>query len=447
MVDLTSTIVARGSAPGRATRAIVRMSGEACGAVAAELAGMTAFGRGTRMVRVRLPSGSLPCVSLAATGPASYTGEDTLEFACVGNDLIVHELEESLVRTATALGFAARPAAPGEFTLRAFVRGRIDLTQAEGIAATIAATTEAQLRAARQLADGGLGRFVRGLADRVADDLALVEAGIDFTDQEDVVAIPPETLRIHLLEAIDALGERLSRSVPWELIEAVPRVVLIGPPNAGKSTLFNALLARRRAVESPTAGTTRDALEEQATLVTSRGRFEIRLVDVAGIDDGSEGYNRAMQERVRSMIERADLILRCRPATNAVPEPERPHGRPELLVRTKADLGGAEGRAVSAHTGLGLDALREAIVERLAGRLVSTDGESLVLSARHETALRGALAALERALASVTSRRLRDPELVAAELRAALDSLGAVSGAIAPDDVLGRIFGKFCVGK
>ncbi len=450
MVDLTSTIVARGSAPGRATRAIVRMSGEACGAVAAELAGMTAFGRGTRMVRVRLPSGTLPCVSLAATGPASYTGEDTLEFACVGNDLIVHELEESLLRAATALGFAARPAAPGEFTLRAFVRGRIDLTQAEGIAATIAATTDAQLRAARQLADGGLGRFVCGLAERVADDLALVEAGIDFTDQEDVVAIPPETLRIHLLEAIDALGERLSRSVPWELIEAVPRVVLVGPPNAGKSTLFNALLARRRAVESPTAGTTRDALEEQATLVTSRGRFEIRLVDVAGIDDGSEGFHRAMQERVRAMIERADLILRCRPATDAAPEPERPSGRPELLVRTKADIGGggaAEGLAVSAHAGLGLDALREAIVERLAGRLVSTDGETLVLSARHETALRSALAALERALASVTSRRLRDPELVAAELREALDSLGAVSGAIAADDVLGRIFGKFCVGK
>jgi tRNA modification GTPase len=420
------------------------MSGAGCGPVLAALDPQaTAYRRGTAPVRLGLGRGSLPCIALCSPGPRSYTGEDALEFVCVGNDWIVPELEATLLRTAIKLGFTARAAAPGEFTLRAFARGKIDLTQAEGIAATIAATTEAQLRAARQLADGGLGRFVAALAGRVADDLALVEAGIDFTDQEDVVAIAPSVLREHLGEAICSLRARLDRSVPWEKIEAVPRVVLIGEPNAGKSTLFNALLGRRRAVESPTAGTTRDALEEYVTLTTPRGRFEIRLVDVAGLDDASAGFNPAMQERVRSMIERADLIVRCAAGPTAS-EPPQPA---ELLVHTKADLGVRGDLAVSAHTGFGLDALRIAIVDRLASRLVATDGETLVLSARHESALREALASLEEALATVAGRGLRDPELVAASLRASLDSLGAVSGAIAPDDVLGRIFGKFCVGK
>jgi tRNA modification GTPase len=454
MVDLASTIVARGSAPGRAARALVRMSGDACAPVFAALAGAASFFRGVHPARLRLPSGSLACIAFVAPGPASYTGEDTLELLCVGNDWLVHEIEETLIATARRLGFAARPAAPGEFTLRAFARGKIDLTQAEGIAATIAATTDAQLRAARQLADGGLGRFVRTLADRVADDLALVEAGIDFTDQEDVVAIPPERLRADLRVMTGELDERLARSVPWERIEAVPRVVLVGPPNAGKSTLFNALLAKRRAVESATAGTTRDALEEYATLVTPRGRFEIRLVDVAGLDDVSDGgdaptHERAMQERAHAAIARADLIVRCMPP-GASPVPAK-SGAAELTVRTKADLGAlandGAALAVSARTSAGLDALRAAIVDQLASRLVATDGETLVLAGRHEAALRDALTSLHEAESLVTNRGLRDPELVAAALRAALDALGSISGAIAPDDVLGRIFGRFCVGK
>src|SRR5262249_24222275 len=163
----------------------------------------------------------------------------------------------------------------------AFVNGRIDLAQAEGIAAIVAATTDAQLGAARQLVDGALGRFVRGIADGIADDLALVEAGIDFTDQEDVVAITPEALPSHVRAAIAGIQARLARALAIERVDAVPRVVLAGPPNAGKSTLFNALLGRDRTVVSPVAGTTRDAIVERAQVPTRNGPLDVALVDIA----------------------------------------------------------------------------------------------------------------------------------------------------------------------
>ena len=468
-MDLASTIVARGSAPGRSLRSLVRMSGEACGPVLAALSESPgSYVRGVRKVRLRFGRQQLACLAFCAVAPASATGEDTLELLLPGNPDLVAWVESELLGTAARLGHLARPAAPGEFTLRAFARGRIDLTQAEGIAATIAASTAAQLRAARQLADGGLGRFVADLADRTANDLALVEAGIDFTDQEDVVAIEPVVLAGHVRESISAIRLRLERSVPMEHIEATPRVVLVGPPNAGKSTLFNALLGRCRAVESPIAGTTRDALEEIVTIETPRGRCEVRLVDVAGVDESGEGFNPAMQERMRAAVERADLVVECvamgadgrpplslrdiSPGGSGGEQEGSWRSAPRVVAATKADLAvpryTADARvAVSARTGVGLDDLRATIVAALASRVATLSDETVILAARHESSLRDALAAFEACRTTLASSSLRAPELVAASLRTALDALGAISGRIAPDDVLGRIFGKFCIGK
>lgn len=519
-MDLASTIVACGSAPGRSLRSVVRVSGAACAPLFEGIGGR--FERGVRRARIAMsPRASLPCTAYCSKGPSSYTGDDTLELVLPGNADLVESVLRELLARAERLGLSARMAAPGEFTLRAFARGKLDLTRAEGVAATIAASTELQLRAARQLADGGLGRFVAELAERTADDLALVEAGIDFTDQEDVVAIEPAVLAGHVATSIDAIRSRLARSVPMERFEAVPRVVLVGSPNAGKSTLFNALLGRRRAVESPIAGTTRDVLEEVVMLDTPRGRCEVRLVDVAGVDASVDGFNPAMQERVRAAVEAADVVVECvaegaeaqPPLTlrdispgEAVGEreflacahplrsplfrsPPAPPGErsapptegavaPRIVISTKADLhvlpfaneathspplrsppaqpgemspkateGAVARLAVSAHTHQGLDALRAAIVTALASRVATLTDETVILAARHESSLRDALAALETCEATLAATSLRAPELVAASLRTALDALGAISGQIAPDDVLGRIFGKFCVGK
>lgn len=373
------------------------------------------------------------CLLWIMPGPGSFTGDDSAEIAVAGNPDLVAKLEKRLLEA----GANVRRANPGEFTWRAFLNGRIDLAQAEGIAATIAASTDEQLRAARQLADGALGRFVRGLADRIADDLALVEAGIDFTDQDDVVAIAPATLRAHLRDAVGAIRVRLAHAVPAERVDAVPRVVLAGPPNAGKSTLFNALLGRTRTVVSPHAGTTRDAIVEPTSVPAPAGALPIRLVDVAGLDDSRDVHAPAMNLVARRAIESADLVVWCVPPGEHAPT----IGPRSIAVHTKCDIAPRGGLCVSGRSGEGLDDLRRTIGERLAARLAGAASEAVFLTERHESLLSEAVSHLERAIETTA------PELVAASLRLALDALGGITGAIAPDDVLGRIFGKFCIGK
>jgi tRNA modification GTPase len=437
-------IVARASSPGLGVRALVRIAGDGCFALAAACSDLPPEPRrGTHRCRVRTELGVVPCLALVFPGPGSFTGEDSAELCCVGSPAIVAALE------ATLIAAGARSARPGEFALRAFVRGRIDLTQAEGIAATVSAVTDAQLRAARQLSGGSLGRLVAALAERVADDLALVEAGIDFTDEEDVVAIAPSTLLGHVAEVRGRLAGVLARAIPQERIEAVPRIALVGPPNVGKSTLFNALLDRPRAIASPIAGTTRDAIEERIELPGTLAALPAILVDLAGLDADGDGLNPAMQVAARAAIARADLLLRCLPPE--APWPDIADDERTLTVRMQSDriVPRRHERAVSGVSRAGVAELRSALAQRLAMRHVAGDGEALVLSARHDEALRGAIDRLDEGahLAAADSVRLAHPELVAAALRAALDCLGSISGAIAPDDVLGRIFGRFCIGK
>ncbi|MDY7108651.1 MAG: GTPase, partial [Planctomycetota bacterium] len=410
-----------------------------------------------RAVLTGLLPGELPTLALVFIAPRSYTGEHAAELQLPGNPPLLERIIDALLASARRRGIDARRAEAGEFTARAYMNGRMTLTEAEGVAATIAARSDAELRAARLLTAGRLGALARALADRLAAALALVEAGIDFTDQEDVVPVAPAELHEQLAALRDEIRAQLAHAVGAEQLEAIPWVVLRGAPNTGKSTLFNALLGRERAVVSHLAGTTRDVLAEPLTIDTDHGPAEVMLVDLAGLDHAETALDAQMQALAHEAAARAELAVRCVPVDAPESSPHNGDVEDELIARTKADLArrdfsAAEGEIVlSALTGRGLDDLRRRLAERLADRAVSLAADAIVLRPRHEAALRSAVDSLGEAIAligpHVNERALRDPELIASSLRSALDDLASLAGDITPDDVLGRIFATFCVGK
>ena len=444
-------IIAVSSPPGRSHRGLVRVSADDLAPLMDSLFGAPPPPR--RLSRVSLPIPDQPLAALAIYHPAprSYTGQDTLELQIPGNPALLERvLHEVLHAVQRALG-RGRLAEPGEFTQRAFTAGRIDLTKAEGIAATISATADAQLEAARLLRTGRLGRWSVELVDELGMALALVEAGIDFTDQEDVSPISPRDLDARLARLEASLNDLLRRSRSWSAIESLPWVVLIGPPNAGKSTLFNALLGRTRAVVSDIAGTTRDVLAEPLRI----GDGEVMLVDVAGLDRAEGLIDRAMQKAAADAIQRAELAL--------VLDPHMPPPRadlPLIRLRPKSDLMEARDAglpdndnilAISARSGHGLRELRSRIADAISDRAVALSGEMLALQPRHQAEIDASLQALAQARAllhpQLPARVLSRMELIAATMRDALDHLGALGGQLSPDDVLGRIFSTFCIGK
>jgi tRNA modification GTPase len=404
--------------------------------------------RGVSAARIQLGASACPVTLLRMPGPGSYTGEDCAEIQCPGNPALVARLIDTLL---TVPG--VRHAEAGEFSARAYLNGRLTLDQAEGVAATIAAQTAGQLASARSLLSGSSGAAYRRWAEDLAGLLALVEAGIDFTDQEDVVPIAPTNLAARLGSLATAIEGHLGAAAAESVAEK-PRVVLAGSPNAGKSTLFNALLGRRRAVVSPVAGTTRDVLAE--TLDLSKdvpGAGEVELVDLAGLDEAAAGeIDAAAQGAARRAIAGAAVIVRCDP-TGSFTAFENPSGRAAILrVRTKADAASALRQdaseiAVCALDGWNLAELRRRIA--LAAWGAGALDQVLVVVPRHRRCLAAAAGSIRMALASFddVARTLREPEVVAGSLRLALDHLGEITGHISPDEVLGRIFSTFCVGK
>jgi tRNA modification GTPase len=451
----TDTILAIASPGGVSMRGLIRISGPDAGALLRPHLslrdGDKATSRRLSPARLHLDHLALPVLAITYHGCRTYTGEPALELLAPGNPTLLERIVEALLGSGRRRGLLARRAEPGEFTARAFLNGRLSLVQAEAVAATIEARSDAALRAARLLADGALNRLADGLAEETAGLLALVEAGIDFTDQEDVVAITPRDLHDRLAGLQGRLRRVLDRSIGLEQLQALPRVVLTGPPNAGKSTLFNALLGRDRAVVCPEPGTTRDVLVESLRLPTAHGAAEVLLVDLAGEDAAGDAMNRRMQAVARQERARADLLIRCVPPASSAVAP----GPDELMLHTKSELGppprSSTALAVSARTGAGIPQLIDELGRRLADRAICLGADTLALHARHETALRSSLASLANATALVAADRqdatVADPELVASCLRAALDQLGAIVGDVTPDDVLGRIFSRFCIGK
>ena len=452
MPNLDDTIVAVSSPPGRSRRGLVRLSGDATRDVLKHLTGDVAL-EPRRITPVQI-NRTLPALATFFDVPRTYTGQDMAELQVPGNPALM----DRLIHQAMSAG--ARLAEPGEFTFRAFVAGKIDLTQAEGVAATIAATSDGQLQAAAHLRDGELGRFAHELVDALANQLALVEAGIDFTDQEDVVPIEPAQLNTNLDAIAKQLDDLLRHSRSWSSLEGLPRVVLVGPPSAGKSTLFNALLRRTRAVISPSPGTTRDVLAEPLTLIGRAGQpVEVMLIDVAGLDEPRNALDDQIQSAARRAIDEADLVLSVDDGSGISDlKFEISDLRSQISVRTKTDLlptppapQSPDIIPVSAVTGFGLDSLRSAIARHIGDRAVSVAAEMLALQPRHENALRSAASHIENARLRLQPQLDRHGidhvELVADAMRSALDELTCLGGQMTPDDVIGRVFATFCVGK
>ncbi len=380
--------------------------------------------------------------------PHSATGEEVVEFFCHGSPAIV----AGLLAAARAAG--ARPAVRGEFTRRALANGKVDLAEAEGIAALAAAESRGEARRALSLVDGVLSRRVCAVREAVLDALAALEAGLDFA--EDVPAGDLAAAREALLAAAEESESLAAVAARGGERDRRKTAVILGKPNAGKSTLFNALVGRDRAIVTAVPGTTRDAIEETCAL----GDETVRLVDTAGLratGDEVERIGVAVAERAGAS---ADLVLYAIDTARGTSEEDREflrkgRGAGILVVKTKGDLVGAQAASpaaaeasppmelsVSALTGAGLEALRAEMALRLSP--VEADGAFLVLE-RHRAALADGAARLREAadLAGAPG----EPELVAARVREALTALSAITGETATEDLLDRIFSTFCIGK
>ena len=448
-------LVAPATPPGASALAVVRLTGPA-----------GATRRVARQIARRLPEEPRPreavlhllvgedgrpldrALVLFFPAPHSATGEEVVEFLCHGSPAIV----AGLLAAARAAG--ARPAARGEFTRRALANGKLDLAEAEGIAALAAAESRGAARRALSLVEGELSRRVHAAKESVLDVLAGLEAGLDFAEDvpaADLVAAG-EALVAAAHEA-EALAAAAARGGVRDRRKAV---AILGRPNAGKSTLFNALVGRDRAIVTAVPGTTRDAIAETCEI----GGETVTLLDTAGLratEDEVEKIGVEVAERAGAS---ADLLLYAIDANTAAGDEDeeflrKGRGASTLVIGTKADLADAAGRErvlgavggasllVSARTGAGLEALRAHMAARLS--LVESDGELLVLE-RHREALVSAAASL-RAAAERARRLPGEPELVAAHAREALAALGAITGETATEELLDRIFAAFCVGK
>lgn len=449
---LTDPIVALATPPGRSAVAIIRLSGQGSLAIAARI--IPAFRaeppREARLASFRTPTGELldRGLYLVFPGPRSETGEDMVEFHSHGG----HQVPTRLLAAIEALG--ARPAHPGEFTRRAVLNGKLDLLQAEAIGDLVDAEVPTQARAALDQLDGGLSRRIGELRSSLVELLALLAYDVDFPEEDDGV-IPRARIESARAAAASCIDRLLATAPLAERVRRGALVVLAGPPNAGKSSLFNALLGVNRALVTEIPGTTRDAIEAHADFLG----WPVRLVDTAGLGATSDRIEAMGQEVSRKYVEGADLVLFC--------SPERPEGRkggdhrqasgpsafpPSRLleIRTKSDLapegGDTERLAVSALTGEGLDRLRRAVAERLfAGGVALADMEPMLTRERHRVALSRAAEAL-----SETRQHLApggDAVLAAHHVQEAVRALDVLIGAVDVEDVLDRVFASFCVGK
>lgn len=374
-------------------------------------------------------------------GPRTFTGDDVAEVHGHGGAVNLARL----LRAIQAAG--ARTAERGEFSLRAFRNGRLDLAQAEAIADLVEAPTEAALELARAQYDGELSKIVREVRAALTDVLAAVEVQIDFVD-EDLGDALTARVGVPLRAALVRLVALRSTWARGRLMRIAARVVLTGPPNAGKSSLFNVLLDRSRAIVSARPGTTRDFLEDALDL----GGYPVTLIDTAGLrDETDDDIESAGMARALELSQSADAVLWLHPGGEAPPMALRDH--PGLIrVWTQLDrqpdsaLLPWDGEArISVVTGAGLDALRALLFERIVPVGSREGGTAIVTSERHHAALDAACAAVSDAIAA-DERRL-PPELIAIDVKEALDQLGLIVGDTTSEDVLDRIFSRFCIGK
>lgn len=428
---LARTVFALASGTGRSALAVMRISGPAAGMLLETLAGRLPPPRRASLRPLRAPdSGEIldRALVLWFPAPGSYTGEDCAELHLHGG----HAVIEGIASVLLALG--ARPAEPGEFTRRAFLNGRIDLLQAEAVADLVDAESSAQRRQALTQLEGSLGDLYRGWTARLLALLADAEAAIDFPDEG--VADPDHAAAIASLHA--ELAAHLADERRGERLREGLTIVVVGPPNVGKSSLVNALSGREIAITAPTPGTTRDALETRIVL----GGVPLTLVDTAGLRDSPDPVEAEGVRRARARLSAADLVISVTDATAPAPF-ALDAAAPVLALANKTDLApppAGTDLAVSALTGTGLAELRNRLAH-LAEGLARSEGPPPLTRARHRSALQEAKAALAAAAAAPA------PELLAEDLRQALAALGRITGAVGVEDILDRIFSTFCIGK
>ena len=377
---------------------------------------------------------------------ASFTGEQTVEISTHGG------LVTPTLVLAAFISAGARQALPGEFTRRAVMNGALDLAQAEAIGDIIDATSRAGHRAALETLDGGLSRRVLALRDALLDVESLIAYEIDFPEEDDG-PIAPQRIREATTRAQTAIAALLATAPTGELVRAGALVVIAGPPNAGKSSLFNALLGEARALVTPVPGTTRDAIEA----VIDGSRWPLRLVDTAGLRETSDLVERLGIEVSERYLARAEAVLACGERPDDVASTAAlvaaMTDAPVIRILTKTDRPGSAGKqatnaiATSAETGVGLTAVLAAIEDVISARHGQPALDAPVLTrARHVAALRQAADELARFMETWATGTLPAP-VAAVHLRAAVGALEELVGAVDVEDVLDRVFRTFCVGK
>ncbi len=478
--DLEDTICAVATPAGEGGIGIVRISGPGALAVAEQFVGLRSrqllgsapshtlhladiFQAGPRPGSASPPRQLVPpdrdvideALVVFMKGPHSFTAEDVVEIHCHASNVVLHLVCEA------CLSAGARLAEPGEFTKRAYLHGRLDLSQSEAVLDTIRAKSEAALKIAQRHLRGELGQQVERMRMRFIGLLAQVEAGIDFAE-EDIAFIRREDLLSSLEETGHEIRAMLETSERGIRLRDGARVVIAGRPNVGKSSLLNKLLGADRAIVTDIPGTTRDVIEESVVW----DGLMITLIDTAGLRETVDVVEQEGIKRAKSAMEQCDLVLHVLDATDSdeqgLDRPvSLPSGLMSLVVINKSDLvdsdrimrlsllaeqrTGRKAFVTSVRTGVGLDALRESIRSYLLPASLESNDGSVITNVRHRQALERADISIRAALDSV--RNGVEPEFVAMDLRGASDALGEVTGTITSDEILNRIFSEFCIGK
>jgi len=432
------TIVAPATAPGRGAIAVVRIDGPDAVAIAESLSGRELEARRATLVSLRDHEESIDdAVMVAYRAPASYTGNDLVEVSVHGSAYLVGKLIDVVRRR------GARVAEPGEFTERAVLNGKLDLVQAEAVVDLVDARASLQARLSLRNLGGELSRAAATMRATMLDLVSRFEAALDFADEgyEFVGRGEAEALLGSLLGAVRSTAASWTRG---HAIQAGLTAVILGLPNAGKSTLLNFLCGTDRAIVTPIPGTTRDLLRETVDL----GGIPVTFVDTAGLRDTGDAIEGLGVERARAAAEQADLILYLIDASQGMTEDDRTELgrlREPIVILTKGDLAPENDRAVSVTAGTGLTRLLVWLDDEVKRRYATTEEAPTVVNERQ----RGAFEACSEALAAALDS-LRDgasEEFVVTDLRRAATALGSLTGAIANDEIYREIFGRFCIGK
>lgn len=454
MFDQTEdTIVAQATPPGRSALGMVRISGSGCAQILARVfeprrGTMTAFR--PAVGKILLDSGVCldEAVATLYTKPHSYTREDLAEITCHGNPVILDRVVERIVSC------GARLARPGEFTYRAFLNGRLDLVQAEAVQDLISADSLYQAELALQHLGGRLSGALHELRSRMIEVIALLEGNIDFSEEQHYEFIDHAGAIRKVDEIADRIKNLLGTFERGRMIRDGFAVALVGKPNVGKSSLFNALLGHNRAIVTPSPGTTRDYLRERITI----GSFLVHLIDTAGIRESRELVEKEGIERSRKLVEDSDLVVLVLDGSRHCDEEDTAlwdlvKAREHVVVFNKSDVGGFRpsfpfapaGLAVSATGGEGVDEVAAEIRRRIEEKVRFAETDSLISSLRHRDILKTSLVSLIRARESLTAQA--SEEFSVTDLHHALKAIGEITGEVTVDDIYQEIFSRFCIGK